>query len=210
MWSKTVFKNPILVIGILMMGIFLMSLFKNKSLFGDRPYKLSPSSCKSVLVNLKKRIPDGIGLSCQEPIFSTIDNCKKLFLKNNPAISNQQLQDNPDLINQTWELNCSTQRFNHLSVTIETQRIKKLVGNQNQLKALLYRELVNYMAEIAQLAPEDNLERTSFVKMTIKHPKLEPSVYIEGKFLNKLRTLKGPQFIADHLSETAMVTEKKL
>lgn len=61
MIAKNLFKNPILIIGILMMTIFLFNL-KKKGYFGEN--KLIPSSCKSVLVMLNKRSPSTWRTEC--------------------------------------------------------------------------------------------------------------------------------------------------
>ena len=62
---KNAFKNPILMIGILCMIIFL-STMRGKSKFFDRFDKLKATSCNSVLIMLDKRRPKEWKTECEE------------------------------------------------------------------------------------------------------------------------------------------------
>lgn len=62
MFAKKLMKNPILMVGILMMVIFLFQLQK-KGYFAKR---YVPTSCKSVLVMLEKRAPATWEVKCEE------------------------------------------------------------------------------------------------------------------------------------------------
>jgi hypothetical protein len=62
MFLKSLLKNPILMIGILLMSIFLMNTFKEGGLWNKD--RLKPTSCRAVLVKLNKRIPPGWTTSC--------------------------------------------------------------------------------------------------------------------------------------------------
>ena len=62
MLPKILMKNPLLMIGILMMIIFLYQL-KSKGYFTRT--KLIPSSCRAVLVKLDRRIPSGWDTKCE-------------------------------------------------------------------------------------------------------------------------------------------------
>lgn len=86
MIPKTLMKNPVLIIGLLLMFIFLSGL-REKGFFGSRVEKLTPTSCKASLVMLNKRIPanwetscDGNNLSAH--IKTTIDETKLIKEKN--------------------------------------------------------------------------------------------------------------------------------
>lgn len=62
MFLKSLIKNPILVIGVLLMSIFLMNTFMKEGLWNrDR---LNPTSCKAVLVKLDRRVSGGWTTSC--------------------------------------------------------------------------------------------------------------------------------------------------
>jgi len=83
---KILMKNPVLVIGILLMVIFLTDLKKRGKLgIFDRPDYI-PHSCKAVLVMLDKRIPNNWDTSCDEnnlvvKIDSQLENIKPQNLK---------------------------------------------------------------------------------------------------------------------------------
>lgn len=59
---NAIMKKPILMIGILMMVIFIYQL-RDKGYFGER---YQAESCRSVLVMLEKRQPDGWKTSCEQ------------------------------------------------------------------------------------------------------------------------------------------------
>ena len=59
---KTIMKNPVLIIGILFMAIFLMEA-NRRGYLGKRE-KLVPSSCRAVRVKLDKRIPANWKTEC--------------------------------------------------------------------------------------------------------------------------------------------------
>lgn len=62
---KYMMKNPILMVGILFMAIFLLSL-KNKGFFSDRNDKLKATSCSAALIMLNKRIPQTWHTKCTD------------------------------------------------------------------------------------------------------------------------------------------------
>ena len=68
MLSRMALKNPVLMIGILMMLIFLMT--SGKSLFKGYKQKLTPTSCKALLVKLKSKvkrnIPENWEAECEQ------------------------------------------------------------------------------------------------------------------------------------------------
>lgn len=62
MLLKSLMKNPILVVGILMMAVFLMTVGRKEGLF--RREALMPTSCKAVRVKLDRRIPANWSSEC--------------------------------------------------------------------------------------------------------------------------------------------------
>lgn len=67
---KAMMKNPILMIGILMMIVFLFTL-RDKGYFGER---YQATSCKSTLIMLEKRAPRNWEFSCDKNVlYTTID-----------------------------------------------------------------------------------------------------------------------------------------
>ncbi len=59
---KSIMKNPILAVGILMMAVFLMTLGRKQGLFNRDA--LMPTSCRAVLVKLDRRIPANWSTQC--------------------------------------------------------------------------------------------------------------------------------------------------
>lgn len=60
---KTLIKNPILGVGILLMSIFLMGLYKDGKIF--KRENLIPTSCKALTVKLDRRIPANWSTGCE-------------------------------------------------------------------------------------------------------------------------------------------------
>ncbi|WP_157680606.1 hypothetical protein [Bacteriovorax sp. Seq25_V] len=56
-------KNPILMVGILFMAIFLFQL-RDKGFFSKRAESMIPTSCKSVMVRLNKYMNDAWEMKC--------------------------------------------------------------------------------------------------------------------------------------------------
>ena len=65
MLLKKIMANPILMIGILFLIIFIYQI-KNKGIFKDRIENLQANSCRSALIMLDKRIPKTWTTSCNE------------------------------------------------------------------------------------------------------------------------------------------------
>jgi len=64
-FSKTLFKNPVLSLGILFMIIFILSL-RGKGFLHSRTDKLKATSCSSILVMLNKRVPASWKTGCND------------------------------------------------------------------------------------------------------------------------------------------------
>lgn len=68
MFAKTLFKNPIFTLGLILMGLFLYQLYNDgKFPFFNRE-KLMPTSCSAVMANLNKRIPSNWKPSCEQGV----------------------------------------------------------------------------------------------------------------------------------------------
>jgi hypothetical protein len=159
---KFMMKNPVLMIGILLMTIFLFQL-SEKGFFGNRA-RLMPSSCKSVLVKLDRRIPEN------------------------------------------WSTFCEGKTFNNLVVEIESP-LDKEKFTRDKLRAALYRNLANDMILIAKNSPSDNLERTDFVRIKVRHPEAEINALTQGRYIIKLATLSDLKLISEHIKTTVQVSE---
>lgn len=148
------------MIGILLMTIFLFQL-SEKGFFGNRA-NLMPSSCKSVLVKLDRRIPEN------------------------------------------WKSYCEGKTVNNMVIEIESP-IGKLP--KDKLRAALYRNLANDMILIAKNSPPDNLERTDFVRLKVRHTDGEINALTQGRFMIKLSTLTDMKLISEHIKTTVQVSE---
>lgn len=65
MAAKFMMKNPVLMVGILFMAIFLFSL-KDKGFFSDHNDKIKATSCSAALIMLNKRVPETWHTKCTD------------------------------------------------------------------------------------------------------------------------------------------------
>src|SRR5688572_8088738 len=70
-------------------------------------------------------------------------------------------------IPQNWKVFCEG---NNLAVEIVEVAIPEKASN---LKSLLYRQLANHMAHVAQISAVDILEKVLFVRFRLSHPRME-------------------------------------
>ena len=80
MAAKFMMKNPILMIGILFMVLFLYSI-KDKGIFSDHNQKLKATSCSATLVMLNKRVPQTWHPKCNKNNLVIIIDSKHLAAK---------------------------------------------------------------------------------------------------------------------------------
>lgn len=80
MVAKSLMKNPILMVGILLMSLFLFQL-RDQGFFKDRAAKMLPTSCKAVKVRLDKYFHktwkiacDGNNLNLEIPVDKKVVN----------------------------------------------------------------------------------------------------------------------------------------
>jgi hypothetical protein len=74
-------------------------------------------------------------------------------------------------------------------------------------KVAAYRELANTLNYVAKNAPSDNLERTSWVKVSITHPTGQVDGIVQGLMLEKMRTVDTPEALAEHLKTSVQVKD---
>ena len=106
-------------------------------------------------------------------------------------------------IPSSWTTSCEG---NNLAVEIPFD-IQKELKDKSKLRVLAYRELANYLVQIAKNSPSDNLERTDIVRVKLYSPKLSIDAVTEGKYIVKLSTIKNLKFIKEHLKNTVQVKE---
>lgn len=97
---KSLMKNPVLAVGILMMFIFLATAGPKLGWWESRSDKLRPTSCRAVLVKLERRVPANWQVGCEGPektnlfvIIQSPDN-DKILAKNNRSYAYRELANN--------------------------------------------------------------------------------------------------------------------
>jgi len=106
-------------------------------------------------------------------------------------------------IPQNWKVFCEGETKENMAVVINSP----IGSHEKKVKELLYRSLANDLISIAKNSPEDNLERTPYVRVQVNHPKLILNALTQGQYLTKLRTLTVPKLIAEHLKVTVQIQE---
>lgn len=104
-------------------------------------------------------------------------------------------------IPDNWKVFCEG---NNLAVDIKELAVPEKATN---LKALMYRQLVNHMAHVARISEPDILQKIFFVRFHIVHPGLTLDAVTEGKYIVKLATLENAEHIMTHLKATVQVKE---
>ncbi len=164
MIAKVLFKNPILMIGILMVTILLLTLNK-KGMFFNRTELLKATSCNSVLVMLNKRTPETWTNKCRENnlevnIESTLKPKQLKDPNTMKAVLYRELANNLIFISKN-SLNESLERVLFVSVKINSQKM--------EINALTEGK---YIAKLATMKNSkfisDHLKKTVKVKEIIK------------------------------------------
>ncbi len=107
-------------------------------------------------------------------------------------------------IPDNWDAKCEK---NSLAIIIDFKLNPKKLKNKVSIKEVLYREMANNLIHIAKNSPSDNLERTDYVRIKLKHELLTINALTQGKGLVKFQTLTSPRMIAEHLKTTVRVQE---
>jgi hypothetical protein len=165
MIAKSLLKNPVLMIGILMMFIFLYNLNEKHGFIGRRSELLKARSCTALLVKLKRRVA------------------------------------------ANWTVGCEK---NSLAITVDYKFDEKSLAKNSSMKQVLYREVANNLVHVAKNSPSDNLERTDYIRVRLKHSSMIINALTTGKHLVKFQTLTSPRMIAEHLKTTVNVQEVPL
>lgn len=160
---KKLIENPILAVGILMMFIFLATYGPKLGLWEARSDKLRPTSCKAVIVKLKKRVP------------------------------------------ANWKVFCEGDTKENLAIEIQSSHLD--IKDISKLRAVLYRQLANDLISTAKTSPQDNLEKTPYVRFLVIHPLMKLNALTQGQYLVKLSTLTDSKLIAEHLKVTVNIQE---
>lgn len=105
----------------------------------------------------------------------------------------------------TWKTNCNE---NNLEITINSNTLVKDKNNAKIFRPLMYRELANNLIYISKNTPDDSLSRVFMVTVKMLSDKMNLASVTEGKYLVRLRNLKSPKLIAEHLKSTVQTQEK--
>ena len=111
------------------------------------------------------------------------------------------------IVTNKWSLEC-TGHFAERTDTLEA-KVKVTPPSTDELptKNFAYREMANNLAFISKNSPIDNLERLSWVKISIILPKGQADGVIKGISLSKMRTLKTQEGLIGHLQNSVTVKD---
>ena len=111
------------------------------------------------------------------------------------------------MIPTDWKLNC-VGHFADRSDTLEVT-VNLATNDQTKLtsKEFTYREMANHLIFISRNAPSDNLERLSWVKISVIHPEGQADGVVDGMSLAKMATLKTQDGLMGHLQNAVKVKD---
>ena len=105
-----------------------------------------------------------------------------------------------------WKVDCQgTFADKSDTLIIEVPLITK--NKEITPKVAAYRELANHLNFVAKNSPNDNLERTSWVKISVTHPTGQADGVIPGVMLAKMKTVETPAALAEHLKTSVRVKD---
>ena len=111
------------------------------------------------------------------------------------------------VVDNNWSLECNghfADRTDTLEVMIKLQSSPEMKLTQ---KAFAYREMANYLSFVAKNSPSDNLERLSWVKISILTFEGQADGVVSGISLSKMRTLKTQEGLMGHLQNSVSVKD---
>tara|TARA_B100000886_G_C20148384_1_gene376970 strand:- start:44 stop:544 length:501 start_codon:yes stop_codon:yes gene_type:complete len=112
------------------------------------------------------------------------------------------------IVKSNWSLECKghfAERTDTLEVTIN-QEIP-ITNKKITPKAFVYREMANHLSFIAKNSPIDNLERLSWLKISIVLSSGQADGVISGELLSKMSTLKTQEGLMGHLKNSVNVKD---
>ena len=110
------------------------------------------------------------------------------------------------MIPKDWSVEC-VGTFADKSDTLNIVAPLITKNDKISVKVAAYRELANTLNYVAKNAPSDNLERTSWVKVSITHPSGQADGIIQGYMLEKMRTVETADALAEHLKTSVQVKD---
>lgn len=111
------------------------------------------------------------------------------------------------VVDNSWTLECSG-HFAERTDTLEVRvNLLPLPNSKISSKAYAYREMANKLSFISKNAPNDNLERLSWVKISIILPDGQADGVVNGMLLSKMRTLKTQEGLMGHLQNSVNVKD---
>ncbi len=111
------------------------------------------------------------------------------------------------IIPNNWSLECTghfADRTDTLQVVIKLSHDSK---SKLSPKAYAYREMANHLSFISKNSPSDNLERLSWLKISIILDQGQADGVVNGMSLSKMRTLKTQQGLMGHLQNSVTVKD---
>ncbi len=110
------------------------------------------------------------------------------------------------IVNEDWSLEC-TGHFADRTDTLEVRIKVNSSAEKLTPRALAYREMANHLSFLAKNAPSDNLERLSWVKISILMEQGQADGVVSGMALSKMRTLKTQEGLMNHLQNSVSVKD---
>lgn len=111
-------------------------------------------------------------------------------------------------IPKDWKSICVKNNL-HVEFELDDQKInpKNAPANLDAKKTYFYRELANAYVLIAKNSPDDTLERTAIVRVTIKTPEFKIESVSYGRDVVKLAGMEDKKMITIHLQKTIRTKE---
>ena len=111
------------------------------------------------------------------------------------------------VIPPNWNISCDghfADRTDTLVVKIKSTPTKEMGIS---IKSFVYREMANQLSFISKNSPSDNLERLSWVKISVQTGQGQADGVVSGMALSKMRTLKTQDGLIGHLKNSVSVKD---
>ena len=105
-----------------------------------------------------------------------------------------------------WVTSCSG-HFADRTDTLEVSAPFTVTDPKLDIRVFAYREMANHLSYISKNAPSDNLEKLSWVKISVIHSKGQADGVTSGKLLSRMRTLQTNDALMEHLRNSVKVKD---
>ena len=105
-----------------------------------------------------------------------------------------------------WVTECSG-HFADQTDTLSVSSPFNVTDPKIDIKIFAYREMANHLSFLAKNAPTDNLEKLSWVKISVIHSKGQADGITSGRLLAKMRTVQTNEGLMEHLRNSVKVKD---